>query len=100
MNKSWKNLERKIAKIRNTTRTPLSGINSKITGSDIIDEKFFVECKLRKSSSIWHLYDKTKQNAVKEKKVPIVVVKQKHKKGELYVIHSDFLDDFIKYWKK
>jgi hypothetical protein len=46
--KAWKNRERLVARnflvgIRNA----LSGINSKVTHSDVIHDSLFIECKLR-----------------------------------------------------
>jgi len=98
--KTWKKLEQKVAKMRNTQRTPLSGSNSKHTKSDILDSEFFVECKLRKNPSIWNLYEQVERNAKKEKKIPVVVIKKKGKHGELFVVNDKYLKDFIEKWNK
>jgi hypothetical protein len=97
--KSWKRLEQKVAKMRNTERTPLSGGNSKITRSDTMDKTFFIECKLRKNPAVWNLYEKVSELAGKENKVPLLVIKKKGKRGELFVIHSKHLKEFISKWE-
>jgi len=99
-NTAWKNLERKIAKLRGSERTPLSGGSSKHTRSDIIDDTFFVEIKLRANPSVWNLYERTEKLAKKEQKVPVVVIKKGGKTGELFVISDKYFDKFMERWKK
>lgn len=94
--KAWKAFERQVAKIFNTTRNALSGINSKTTHSDTLHEKLFLECKYRKSLAIFTLFDSTKELATKENKLPVICQKQKGCNGFLITIHSDDLQDFIK----
>jgi len=98
--KTWKRLEQKIAKLRGTRRTPLSGMNSKITRSDTLDETFFIECKLRKNPAIWKLYETVEAVAKKENKIPVVVIKKKGKIGELFIINDKYLKTFIEKWDK
>ena len=97
--KAWKKLEQKVAALRGTERTPLSGGNSKITRSDTMDKTFFIECKLRRNPALWNLYEKTAELAEKEKKVPVLVIKKKGKHGELFVIHSKNIKEFISKWE-
>ena len=97
--KAWKKLEQKVARMRNTERTPLSGGNSKITRSDTMDKTFFIECKLRKNPSIWNLYEEVEEKAKKEHKIPVLVIKKKGKHGELFVIHSKDIKKFISKWE-
>ncbi len=96
MDKSWKQLERKTAKALGTTRTPLSGGNSKHTRSDTLDEKLFIECKLRANFSVMALYQKTLELARKESKIPILVLKEKGKHGELAVIDFKWFIDLYR----
>ena len=93
--KSWKLLERKIAKMFGTERTPLSGGNSRITRSDTLSKDFFIECKLRKNPAVWNLYERTEKLAKKEGKIPIVVIKKKNKQGELFIISDKYFKRFI-----
>ena len=97
--KAWKKLEQKVARMRNTERTPLSGGNSKITRSDTMDKTFFIECKLRRNPALWNLYEKTAELAEKEKKVPVLVIKKKGKHGELFVVHSKNIKKFTSKWE-
>ena len=45
--KAWKNRERLVARFFGGVRNALSGINSKVTHSDVIHDNLFIECKLR-----------------------------------------------------
>ena len=91
----WKNKERKVAKFFNTERTPLSGMNSKITASDTLHPNIFIEHKHRKKSSLWTLFLKTRELAKKEGKIPILTSTQDNSHGFLITIHSSDLDKFI-----
>lgn len=101
--KTWKAIERKIAKFFRTTRTPFSGGHSRHTRSDTLHSKLFIEVKHRKKHSTWGLWKETKTMADKENKIPIVVLKQKGQKGELICFNINdtqevfdiLVDDFI-----
>ena len=66
--KAWKNRERLVSRFFGGVRNALSGINSKITHSDVVHENLFIECKLRAKHSAVKLWDDTKILADKEKK--------------------------------
>lgn len=91
----WKNKERKIADYFGTTRTPLSGGNSKITRSDTLHPKLFIEQKHRKKYALVSLWDKVKKMARKENKIPIITLTQDNKHGFWIVVHSNDLEHFI-----
>lgn len=95
--KSWKAIERKVAKSLGTQRTPLSGGNSKQTRSDTLDEKLFVEIKHRVSFSVVSLYRKTSDLAKKEHRIPVLCLKAKGKHGEVAVIDWKL---FLELWGK
>ena len=97
--KSWKKLEQKVARLRGTERTPLSGGNSKQTRSDTLDDTFFIECKLRKDPAVWNLYEQIEELAKKENKIPVLVIKKKGKHGELFIVNDRYLKEFIKNWE-
>ena len=97
--KSWKKLEQKVARLRGTKRTPLSGGNGKLTRSDTLDKTFFIECKLRKAPAIWGLYESIEALALKENKIPVLVIKKKGKHGELFIINDKYLKAFIEKWE-
>jgi len=96
MSKRWKAIELKVAKSLNTERTPLSGGNSKMTRSDTLDGKLFVEVKHRATFSVVSLYRKTLALARRENKTPVLCLKAKGKHGELAVIDWKL---FVKLWK-
>ena len=97
--KSWKKLEQKVARMRETERTPLSGGNSRQTRSDTLDDTFFIECKLRKDPAVWNLYEQVEELAKKENKLPVLVIKKKGKHGELFIVNDRYLKAFIKNWE-
>jgi len=72
--KAWKALERRIAESLGTVRTPLSGGSSRHTTSDTLHEKLYVECKLRKASSVHTLFTEIRIEAAKETKIPVLVI--------------------------
>ena len=102
MNKTWKSVERWVANFFGTERTPLSGGNSKITRSDTLSEDFFIEVKHRKKHTAVTLYESTKQLAMKESKIPIVVLSEKGKHGKYILFNSnDFkkiVEIMLKIW--
>lgn len=65
-NKTWKNLERKVAKVLNGQRTPVSGCGA-IKG-DVQHSKYFIECKwgkqIPKTVLKWH--DQLKKSSLPE----------------------------------
>jgi hypothetical protein len=97
--KSWKKLEQKVARMRETERTPLSGGNSRQTRSDTLDDTFFIECKLRKDPAVWNLYEQVEELAKEENKIPVLVIKKKGKHGELFIVNDRYLKEFIENWE-
>jgi len=97
--KSWKKLEQKVARLRGTERTPLSGGNSRQTRSDTLDDTFFIECKLRKDPAVWNLYETVEEFAKRENKIPVLVIKKKGKHGELFIVNDRYLKEFIEKWE-
>jgi hypothetical protein len=85
-------MERKVAKLLGGVRNPLSGGTGRHTRGDIIHPSLYVECKLRQKLSIWAWYKDTAEKAKVEGKTPILVIKEKSKKGELVVLD---IKDFV-----
>jgi len=78
---TWKRGEQTLAKFFGTTRTPLSGGNSKVTRSDSLHKRLYFEMKKGKYvpktlASILELYRKTEERALKEGKIPILVIRE------------------------
>lgn len=90
-------MERKVAKLLGGVRNPLSGGAGRHTRGDVIHASLYVECKLRSSLMIWSWFKDTAEKAKKEGKTPILVIKEKSKKGELVILD---IQDFVKLTKE
>jgi len=86
---TWKKAESKVAKFFGTTRTPLSGSNSRHTGSDTLHPELYVENKYRASHSVVKLYDETAAAAKREGKLPMVTLEVKNRPGFWIVLKAD-----------
>lgn len=89
--KTWKKTERRVAAYWHTERVALSGGNSKITRSDTMHKRLFVETKYRKKHSAVTLWDKTRALAKLESKTPVVALVEKGRPGFWVLVHSDDL---------
>jgi hypothetical protein len=94
---SWKRRERAAAAIFKALRQPLSGSSGRasVTTSDSDHPRLYIECKLRERHAVRTLYDKVKEKAGREKKLPVLTLYDKGRPGCLIVIHSDNLDGFV-----
>ena len=90
--KSWKVLERRIAKELGTKRTPLSGSNSGQTSSDTLSDRYYVEVKYRKKIPFLTVFNDTVEKARKEGKKPIVVFHEAGSKRNIVMLD---LNDFV-----
>ena len=89
--KTWKTIERKIARFFGAERNPLSGGNGKQSRSDSLSDKLFIETKYRVNHSAVTLWRKTLLLANKEDKIPVVCLAEKHRHGFWILCHSDDL---------
>lgn len=87
----WKAVERRIATFFGTTRTALSGGNSKVTRSDTLHPRLFIETKYRRAFAVLNLWKEVRILAKKEKKIPVVCLVEKGKEGFWILCHSDHL---------
>lgn len=85
---TWKAAERRVAGFFGTQRTALSGGNSKITRSDSMHKKLFIEAKLRVKHAVVSLWRETKVLAEKEGKIPVICLNEKGKEGFWIMCHS------------
>ena len=90
---TWKGHERKTARILGGERIPCSGVSGTKLKGDVFHERFFVECKFRAHLFVYSVFQKVKEQASKTGKIPLLVLKQKYRKGELVVLD---LNDFQK----
>ncbi len=89
--KTWKNIERKIARFFGAERNPLSGGNGGHSRSDSLHERLFIEVKYRVSHSAVTLWRDTAEKAKKEDKIPVVCLSEKGKQGFWVMCHSEDL---------
>lgn len=89
---TWKGLERKAARLLKGQRNPLSGSNSRHTSGDVIHDDFYVECKLRTNWAVTSIFKEVRQEAKKECKTPLLIIKEKGKHSELVIMD---IEDFM-----
>lgn len=93
----WKNFERYIASIFNTTRNALSGGNSKMTRSDSLHPDLFISCKYTKANHarLRALVDEEREKAEAEGKIAVTVIGEAgDRSNALVVLHLKDLYDF------
>jgi hypothetical protein len=90
---SWKRRERNAASLFGAQRQVLSGScgRGERGRSDTTHDQLFIESKLRASSSVRSLWEKTRELARREHKVPVLTLYSKGKHGALIVVHEDDL---------
>jgi len=90
---TWKRRERDAARLFGAKRQVLSGSSGReeATRSDSTHDRLFIETKLRASSSVRSLWEKTRSQALREKKTPVLALYAKGKPGALLVVHEDDL---------
>jgi hypothetical protein len=90
---SWKRRERNAAALFGSRRKVLSGSSGRDdqTCSDSDHPRLFIEGKLRAASSVRSLWEKTRELAKREGKVPVLTLYTKHKPGALVVVHENDL---------
>ena len=94
--KAWKNRERLVARFFGGVRNALSGINSKVTHSDVVHDRLFIECKLRAKHSVISLWDDTAKLAKEEGKTPVIALCEKNRPGFWIMVHSSDLNKLKK----
>jgi len=95
--RTWQKFEQQVAEKFGSTRTPLSGGDSKITRSDSLHESLFIECKLAQSFAVWTLFESTEEKAKVENKTPVVALKKKNAKGFLVVLKFEDIESVSKF---
>lgn len=92
VDKVWKKQERRVAKEFGARRTPLSGSESLHTGSDVIHEKLYIECKYRKRISVLDEFASVIKKAKEENKIPVMSVKSKTLKDDYFLMRAKDLE--------
>jgi len=93
--KVWKAFERVTAGFFGAVRVPLSGSNSRHgTSSDSLHPEIYMEAKRDKKylgKTLLGLLHDTVMKAKKEKKHPVVCLKEYGKRGFWIIVHSDHI---------
>jgi len=98
---TWKQGEARIAKLFNTTRTPLSGICSRHTSSDTLHPNLYIEIKHRKELPLLvefrKEWEKCVENSKKESKTPLFVIIKKYSNEPLVLLKLKDIPVVAKY---
>lgn len=72
--RTWKKAERRVAARFGSVRAPLSGGNGRLTRSDTLHPRLFIETKYRQRFAVVDLYRETEALARLEGKFPVVAL--------------------------
>ncbi|MBV8463275.1 MAG: hypothetical protein JO368_08280 [Acidimicrobiales bacterium] len=91
--RTWQRAEARAAALFGAARSVLSGSAGRgdRTASDSTHPRLFLEVKLQATSAVRTLWEATRTKALKEGKVPVVVLCAKNKPGVLVVVSGDDL---------
>jgi hypothetical protein len=94
---TWKRRERDAGRLFGAERQVLSGSAGRgdRTRSDSTHDRLFIECKLRSTSAVRSLWERTRDRAWAERKTPVLALFAKRKQGALIVVHQDDLAAFV-----
>jgi len=87
--KAWKRLERETARALGGKR-----IYFGTDAGDVSHPIFFVECKYRQSWSVWKHWEKCREQAKKQGKTPLLVIKQRGKKDTLAIVDLKIIQEY------
>lgn len=98
--KTWKQLERRVASKLNGKRNPYSGAVDMVTRADVILcggplRDYFIEVKQRSAFAHHSLFTSIETNARKEGKKVLLVTQVKNYPGELVTLRLDDLVDLL-----
>jgi len=93
--KSWKDAERQVAKKLHAQRNPLSGRMGGHTSGDTIHDSLYVEVKQKKRFAVLLIMKDTEKKALKERKIPVLVIHQSKAKRRYYIIQEEL---FLQLW--
>ena len=95
MSDNWKNLERKAAKILEGKRNS-RGMDFSLSMSDVEHPLLSVECKYRKKISGFLKDGLQQAQKYAPEKIPVLVLKEKHMRGELAVLRLSDLKALLR----
>jgi hypothetical protein len=90
---SWKRRERSAARLFGTERQVLSGSCGRDgrSRSDATHQRLFIESKLRAAWAVRSLWERTRELARREHRLPVLTLYAKAKPGALIVVHENDL---------
>ena len=86
--KTWKSVERRIARFFGAERNPCSGSFTNISQSDSTHKVLYIETKHFSKAFIFTLFKQTVERAALENKTPIVCMHEKGTQDYLIVMRS------------
>ena len=86
--KSWKQLERRVARWMGGRRVPLSGANNKFRSGDVDHPRLFIEAKQRKKLGFLKWILKAQEDNEKEAREFYKREEQRNEKRVLLVVHE------------
>ena len=89
---TWKALERKSAAILGGQRAPSDGTG----GVDVEHPTFAIECKYRAKLGFKSWFEQAERYANESGKVPLLVCKQKHERGEYAILRLTDLAELLR----
>ncbi|GAF67681.1 unnamed protein product [marine sediment metagenome] len=95
---TWKRAERLAARFYGTERLPGSGAWRRITKSDTMHERLYIEVKLRDhwpKTGVWPIFRDAAEKAKAEGKVPVVVMREKGSSLVLHVVAQGDIDTLV-----
>ena len=95
---TWKRAERKAARFYGTERLPGSGAWRRITKSDTMHDRLYIEVKLKHhwpKTGVWPIFVDAAEKAKVEGKIPMLVVRTKGQSLVLHIISQDGIETLV-----
>ena len=89
--KTWKAVERRVARMFGAQRNPLSGRNSRHTQADIIHDHLYIEVKHRARIPFYRVWLETVEKAKQEGKVPVLILHPKGSDKYIAMVDAEYL---------
>ncbi|MGC9146120.1 MAG: hypothetical protein ACP5GS_08465 [Nitrososphaeria archaeon] len=89
--KTWKKVERRVAKMFGTERNPLSGRNSRHTMADVIHDSLYIEVKHRSRIPFYRVWLDVVEKAKQEGKAPVLILHSKGSDKYIAMVDAEYL---------
>ncbi|MDG7047719.1 MAG: hypothetical protein JRN61_01930 [Nitrososphaerota archaeon] len=94
--RTWKAVERRVARMFGSERNPLSGSSSRHTQADVIHDHLYIEVKHRAKIPFYTVWQDTMTKAAQEGKVPIVIFHEKGSDQYIAMVDAKFLAEVVR----